>query len=51
MTKSKENVEKSEEFIRRVLKEKFNQDVDAEELRAAAKKLCDAVPEVQRRAA
>lgn len=44
MTKTDNNLEKSEAFIRRILKERFGQDVDDERLRGAAEKLCDAIP-------
>jgi hypothetical protein len=44
MGKSKENVEASAEFIKSVLEKNFNQKVKAKELKAAAEKLCEAVP-------
>lgn len=45
MTKSEKNVEKSGAFIRRVLRERFNQEVEKEQLMEAAKKLCDSIPD------
>jgi hypothetical protein len=51
MTKTKSNLEASEEFIRRLLRDSFKQDVDPEALRSAAEKLCEAVPGRQKEAA
>ncbi len=46
MAKTKENVKASEKFIRELLAKRFNQKkIDAESLRAAAEKLCEAVPD------
>jgi hypothetical protein len=44
MGKTQQNLAASEEFIRSVLMRNFNQKIDATELRAAAEKLCEAVP-------
>jgi uncharacterized protein YktA (UPF0223 family) len=44
MGKSKENIQASAEFIRSVLEKNFNQKVKAKDLKAAAEKLCEAVP-------
>ena len=51
MAKNEENMKASEDFIREVLKKNFNQKVDPERLRAAAEKLCAALPGKQRKAA
>lgn len=51
MGKTQENLKASEEFIRTVLAKHFDQKVEPEQLKAAAKKLCDAVPGKQREAA
>lgn len=45
MAKTDTNLKASEAFIRSVLAKHFNQKkIDAEALRAAAEKLCEAVP-------
>ena len=44
MSKTQENLKASEEFIRSVLLRNFNQKIDADQLRTAAEKLCEAVP-------
>ncbi|MBB3929220.1 hypothetical protein GGR25_000239 [Kaistia hirudinis] len=44
MAKTEQNLKASEEFIRNVLAKNFRQTLRAEELRAAAIKLCDALP-------
>lgn len=44
MAKTEENIKKNEEFIRTVLADNFGQTVDAESLRKAAIKLCEAIP-------
>ena len=45
MAKTDENLKASEEFIRKVLEKNFKQTkFDAKLLRAAAAKLCEAVP-------
>lgn len=51
MAKTEDNVKASEDFIRSVLSKNFNQDVNKEALRAAAEKLCAALPERQKVAA
>jgi hypothetical protein len=51
MAKTKENVKKAEEFVRRVLSKNFNQKtIDADRLRLAAEKLCEAIPDKKRAA-
>lgn len=45
MAKTEENIKSSEEFIKGVLERNFKQRVDPDALRAAAEKLCAAVPE------
>lgn len=45
MAKSEQNLKASEEFIRAVLQKNFRQKIDPDALRAAAEKLCDALPE------
>ena len=45
MAKTEQNLKASEEFIRSVLKRHFRQQVRDDELRSAAEKLCEAVPE------
>lgn len=44
MAKTDQNLKKSEDFIRKVLEENFRQAVKSKDLRAAAEKLCDAMP-------
>jgi hypothetical protein len=44
MAKTDHNLKASETFIREVLAKNFRQTVDADSLRAAAEKLCGAVP-------
>lgn len=44
MAKTEQNLKESEEFIRQVLAKNFRQEVKSKELRAAAEKLCDALP-------
>lgn len=44
MAKTEQNLQASEEFIRRVLEKNFSQKVDPDALRTAAEKLCDALP-------
>lgn len=51
MAKTEQNLKASEDFIRKVLSDNFKQSVDAESLRNAATKLCEALPERQRQAA
>jgi hypothetical protein len=51
MAKTEDNLKTSEEFIRDVLSRNFNQKIDQESLRAAAEKLCAALPERQKVAA
>lgn len=51
MAKTEQNLKASEEFIRAVLEKNFRQTVPQDALRAAAEKLCEALPERQRVAA
>jgi hypothetical protein len=51
MAKTEQNLKASEEFIRRVLEQNFRQKVDADALRTAAEKLCEALPERKKEAA
>lgn len=45
MAKTEQNLKTTEDFIRDVLANNFNQSVRPEELRSAAERLCDALPE------
>lgn len=45
MAKTERNIRESEDFIREVLSKNFHQTVREEELRIAAEKLCEALPE------
>jgi len=47
MAKTEQNLKASEDFIREVLAKNFHQSVPTEQLRAAAEKLCEALPETQ----
>lgn len=51
MTKNSKNLKASEEFIREVLAKNFKQKVDPEKLKAAAEKLCEAIPTSDKKAA
>ena len=51
MGKTEENLRASEEFIRHVLEKNFRQKVKPDDLRAAAEKLCEALPEKSKQAA
>jgi hypothetical protein len=51
MAKNETNLKATEEFIRNVLAKNFNQDVHVEDLRTAAARLCDAMPEREQEAA
>ena len=51
MPKTEPNLKDSEDFIRSVLQRHFRQAVEGDDLRAAAAKLCDAVPQPRRAAA
>jgi hypothetical protein len=51
MTKTEQNLQAAENFIREVLAKNFNQKVDPSKLKAAAVKLCEAIPELRRKAA
>ena len=51
MAKNDRNLKASEDFIREVLEKNFRQKVTGEALRAAAEKLCEALPERQKEAA
>lgn len=44
MARNEQNLQKTEEFIRSVLRKNFSQEVDPNHLREAAEKLCDAIP-------
>lgn len=50
MAKTEQNLKKTEDFIRNVLAKNFNQAVEADALRNAAVKLCEAVPVVRQAA-
>jgi hypothetical protein len=45
MTKTEQSLKITEDFIRNVLAKNFDQRVDADDLRAAAVRLCKALPE------
>ena len=45
MAKTEKNIRASEEFIREVLAKNFHQTLRGDRLRAAAEKLCEALPE------
>lgn len=51
MAKTEDNLKASEDFIREVLAKHFNQTVAQDALRAAAERLCEAMPERHREAA
>lgn len=51
MAKTETNLKATEDFIRQVLAKNFNQKVASEDLRAAAEKLCDAIPKERERKA
>lgn len=51
MAKNEKNIKASEEFIKSVLERNFKQTVQAEQLRAAAERLCDAIPGAKKKAA
>lgn len=52
MAKTEDNLRASEDFIREVLEKNFAQKtIDTDALRAAATRLCEAVPERQKEAA
>ncbi|MCZ4342718.1 hypothetical protein O4H52_13945 [Sphingomonadaceae bacterium G21617-S1] len=51
MAKTEDNIKLSENFIRSVLEKNFRQKVGSEDLRAAAEKLCAALPAREREAA
>jgi hypothetical protein len=51
MSKTDEKLKASEDFIRGVLKNNFNQTVEPDKLRAAAERLCNALPEKRKVAA
>jgi len=44
MAKTEANLKASEEFVRQVLAKNFNQTIKADALRAAAERLCAALP-------
>lgn len=44
MAKDDKNLKSAEDFVRSVLAKNFGQSVDSDRLRAAAEKLCDAIP-------
>lgn len=48
MAKTEHNLRASEELIRSILQGRFRQNVKADDLRAAAEKLCEVVPEPRR---
>ena len=45
MARNEENLRSAEQFVRDVLERNFGQKVDNDRLRAAAEKLCKAIPE------
>ena len=45
MAKTETNLKVTEDFIREVLSKNFKQTVKPDQLRAAAEKLCDVMPE------
>ena len=47
MARSEESLKASEQFIREVLEQNFNQKIDPENLRKAAERLCEAIPNRQ----
>lgn len=47
MAKTEHNLKASEDFIRSVLQRHFRQNVQGDDLRTAAEKLCAAVPEAR----
>lgn len=51
MAKNEQNLQASEDFIRKVLEQNFKQKVPSDALRAAAEKLCEAIPQRQKEAA
>lgn len=51
MPRTEDNLRNSEEFIRSVLQKNFGQAVDAEKLRLAAQRLCEAIPAAQQEVA
>ena len=44
MAKTEQNLRAAEDFVRTTLAKNFRQDVDRDRLRAAAEKLCEAIP-------
>ncbi len=44
MPKTEQNIREAEQFIRDTLEKNFRQQVDQEQLRIAAEKLCESVP-------
>ena len=51
MSETEQNIAETERFIREVLSKNFNQQVDPESLKAAAKKLRAAIPAARERVA
>jgi len=51
MSKTEQNLKVTEDFIRSILKNNFGQEVRADALRAAAEKLCEAIPMQKKQAA
>lgn len=47
MAKTETNLKATEEFVRGVLERNFKQTLSGEDLRAAAERLCDALPALQ----
>lgn len=47
MAKTENNLKATEDFVRRVLEKNFKQSLSGEDLRAAAERLCDALPSLQ----
>lgn len=51
MPKTETNLKKSEDFLRSVLQRNFRQQVAQDDLRAAAERLCEVIPEARQQAA
>ncbi|HEV7436800.1 MAG TPA: hypothetical protein VGO22_18330 [Pseudorhizobium sp.] len=51
MAKTEQNLKATEEFIRQTMAKNFRQEVKPEELRVAAERLCEALPDYEKEAA
>lgn len=47
MAKTEQNLKRTEDFVRLVMEKNFNQKLNSDDLRAAAERLCDAMPAYQ----